>query len=266
MNTLDAKAPQDKQQTAGINVMTRILLFVSGMMFGALCLLFIVLMQWYAPDKLGWSVAWLPHVALTIPNDNIPTLPTVAVVAQQPTLSKTTTSTIPIASLPKAEIPSNSPALTTALTTNPSTKELALIIPVSGISSNQLSDTFKDARGASRVHDAIDIMAPKGTQVLAVNDGKLVKLFNSKQGGLTIYQFDQTETYAYYYAHLDSYAAGITEGKILKRGDLIGYVGSTGNASTEAPHLHFAIFVLTPEKKWWQGEAINPYPMLTNTP
>ena len=95
------------------------------------------------------------------------------------------------------------------------------------------------------------------------SDGTIAKLFTSVPGGLTIYEFDPTRTYAYYYAHLDHYAAGVAEGNVVKRGDLIAYVGSTGNASADAPHLHFAIFVLGPEKQWWKGTAIDPYPLLT---
>ena len=137
-----------------------------------------------------------------------------------------------------------------------------LLIPVVGIKYGQLVDTFDQARGKERRHEALDIMAPKGTQVVAVADGKVVKLFNSKPGGLTAYQFDATERFAYYYAHLDRYAAGVAEGTYLKRGDLVGYVGSTGNADPAAPHLHFAIFTLTPEKQWWKGTPLNPYPLL----
>lgn len=137
-----------------------------------------------------------------------------------------------------------------------------LLIPVEGIKYASLSDTFKQPRGSERQHEALDIMAPKGSRVLAVADGKLVKLFNSKPGGLTIYEFDPSGTYAYYYAHLDRYADGIKEGMQLKRGDLIGYVGSTGNARADAPHLHFAVVELTPAKQWWKGTSINPYPLL----
>jgi len=144
----------------------------------------------------------------------------------------------------------------------PETGALSLLIPVLGISTGQLADTYTQSRGNGRLHDAIDIMAARGTPVVAVDDGKVVKLFNSKPGGLTVYQFDRDENIAYYYAHLDSYAPGVIAGKVLKRGDLIGYVGSTGNASPTAPHLHFAVFVLGPEKHWWQGTAINPYPLL----
>lgn len=139
---------------------------------------------------------------------------------------------------------------------------LSLIIPVDGITAAQLSDTFTDARGESRVHDAIDIMAATGTPVRAAADGRIVKLFNSKPGGLTIYQFDATETVSFYYAHLDRYADGVAEGQQVKQGELIGYVGFTGNASPEGPHLHFAVTLLGAEKKWWQGTAINPYPYL----
>jgi murein DD-endopeptidase MepM/ murein hydrolase activator NlpD len=141
-------------------------------------------------------------------------------------------------------------------------RNLVLTIPVSGVTAAQLSDTYTDARSDGRSHDAIDIMAPTGTPVLAVDDGVIVKLFTSKPGGLTIYQFDDDAELAYYYAHLDSYAEGLSEGQSVTRGDVIGYVGYTGNANPEGPHLHFAIFILGPEKNWWQGTAINPYPHL----
>ena len=95
-----------------------------------------------------------------------------------------------------------------------------------------------------------------------MEDGKIIKLFNSVRGGLTIYQFDPSEKYAYYYAHLDRYADGIVEGMKVRRGEVIGYVGSTGNAAASNPHLHFAIFLLGPEKLWWKGEALDPYPAL----
>ena len=112
---------------------------------------------------------------------------------------------------------------------------------------------------AGHSHEALDILAPRGTRVFAVEDGTIVKLFTSKPGGLTIYQFDPSRRYAYYYAHLDRYAEDLRRGTVAKRGDLLGYVGSTGNANPSQPHLHFAIFKLGPEKRWWQGEAIDPY-------
>lgn len=138
----------------------------------------------------------------------------------------------------------------------------ALLLPVQGIDADQLQDTFTDARSEGRVHDAIDILAPNGTPVLAVADGTVEKLFDSVRGGLTVYQFEPSGRYCYYYAHLDRYADGLAEKKTIERGEVIGYVGSTGNASPEAPHLHFEIHVLGPEKQWWKGESINPYPVL----
>ena len=133
-----------------------------------------------------------------------------------------------------------------------------LKIPVEGVDRKDLRNTFAEARGA-RTHEALDILSPRGTKVRAVEDGRIQKLFTSKAGGLTIYEFDPTETFTYYYAHLDRYEDGLREGQPVKRGDVIGYVGSTGNASPDAPHLHFAIFRLGPEKRWWKGEPINPY-------
>ncbi len=141
-----------------------------------------------------------------------------------------------------------------------------LLLPVQGITPSQLSDTFTDSRSAGRSHEAIDIMAAAGTPVLAVADGHVEKLFNSKLGGLTIYEFNADGTLAYYYAHLQRYADGVAEQQAVTRGQVIGYVGSTGDASPDAPHLHFAIFKLGPEKQWWKGDAINPYPGLGGTP
>ncbi|QOY96113.1 M23 family metallopeptidase [Massilia sp. UMI-21] len=139
-----------------------------------------------------------------------------------------------------------------------------LLVPVQGLKLAGLSDTYEQPRGTQRQHEALDIMAPKGTPVLAAADGKVAKLFASKPGGTTLYQFDPSEKYAYYYAHLDRYADGIEEGMDLKRGDVIGYVGVTGNAAPNAPHLHFAVFELTPEKLWWKGTPINPYPLMSD--
>lgn len=137
-----------------------------------------------------------------------------------------------------------------------------LLLPVQGVLPSQLRDTFTDARSEGRVHDAIDIMADAGTPVLAVADGTVEKLFDSTRGGLTIYQFESSGRWCYYYAHLQRYADGLAEKQVIKRGEVIGYVGSTGNASADAPHLHFEIHVLGQEKQWWKGESINPYPLL----
>ena len=138
----------------------------------------------------------------------------------------------------------------------------SLLIPVMGVQPAQLVDTFEDARGHGRVHDAIDIVAPRGTPVLAARDGTVAKLFRSRPGGITVYEFDPARRYAYYYAHLERYAPGLAEGQVLSRGQVIGFVGSSGDASAVAPHLHFAIFLLGPDKRWWTGTAVDPYPVL----
>ena len=135
-----------------------------------------------------------------------------------------------------------------------------LRLPVEGFAVTQLRDNFAERRGA-RVHEAIDLLAPRGTPVVAVDDGVVKKLFTSNAGGLTVYQYDPGETYSYYYAHLDRYAEGLVEGKLLRKGDRVGYVGTTGNAPPGTPHLHFTIYKLPPDKKWWQGTPINPYPL-----
>ena len=138
-----------------------------------------------------------------------------------------------------------------------------LLLPVAGVERSALRASFVEARGGgSRQHEAIDILAPRGTAVYATSDGRIAKLFTSAAGGLTVYQFDPTEQYAFYYAHLDAYAPNLAEGQVVSRGQMIGYVGTTGNASPNTPHLHFAIFKLTDEKRWWRGTAIDPYPIL----
>ena len=136
-----------------------------------------------------------------------------------------------------------------------------LQMPVDGVEPRQLHDTFNETRSGVRRHEALDIMAPRGTPARAVEDGRVAKLFKSVPGGLTVYLFDRSESFAYYYAHLDRYAPGLKEHQEVHRGDLIGYVGSTGNASEDAPHLHFAIFKLGPERQWWKGDPINPFPV-----
>ena len=137
-----------------------------------------------------------------------------------------------------------------------------LALPVAGVKANSLRDSFVESRSGGQPHEALDIPAASGTPVVATEAGTIVKLFNSKPGGLTVYQFDPSRTYCYYYAHLDRYAEAVKEGTVVRPGEVIGYVGTTGNASSAAPHLHFAIFKLGPEKRWWQGVALNPYPIL----
>jgi murein DD-endopeptidase MepM/ murein hydrolase activator NlpD len=137
-----------------------------------------------------------------------------------------------------------------------------LLLPVQGAHSKELKDNFEEARDGSRRHEAIDILAPRGAPVLAATDGTVAKLFTSQAGGLTVYEFDPAKNFSYYYAHLDRYAPGLAEGQALRRGDRIGDVGTSGNAPKNTPHLHFAIFRLGPDKRWWEGEPVNPYPLL----
>jgi murein DD-endopeptidase MepM/ murein hydrolase activator NlpD len=144
----------------------------------------------------------------------------------------------------------------------PQQQRSPILIPVRGIAANQLRDTFTQARGGGRSHGAMDILAPRGTEVVAAVDGKIRKIFTSKAGGLSVYQFDVKEERVYYYAHLDRYADGLREGQFVEQGTVLGYVGTTGNAPAGTPHLHFAIEALTAEKLWWKGTPLNPYPLL----
>jgi murein DD-endopeptidase MepM/ murein hydrolase activator NlpD len=137
-----------------------------------------------------------------------------------------------------------------------------LSVPVAGVKRADLQRSFEDRRGAARRHEAIDILAPRHTPVMAVEAGIVVRLFNSVAGGITVYQFDPTTTFAYYYAHLERYADGLEEGAMVARGQVLGYVGTSGNAPANTPHLHFSIFLLTDEKRWWQGTPIDPYVVL----
>ncbi len=211
--------------------MKSILLFIAGLLVGANVVYFLVARDCRAP---------------TTPQDSV---------------MRSTTASPGIATA-RPPAPANPPAGMSATPASGPTLPNTLLIPVEGVAASQLTDTFNQTRDTSRRHEALDIMAARGTPVLAASDGRIAKLFTSEPGGLTIYEFDPSGTYAYYYAHLDRYAAGLAEGRMLKRGDLIGYVGSTGNASEDAPHLHFAIFALGPDRHWWEGTPINPYPML----
>lgn len=159
-----------------------------------------------------------------------------------------------------------SPQQTPPTVQTPSTAEFVhelrgrhLLIPIEGVRASALRDSFREARDQTRTHDAIDILAPRNTPVRAVEAGTIAKLFLSKPGGNTIYQFDPTESYAYYYAHLERYAPELHEHQRVAAGQVIGYVGTSGNAPPNTPHLHFAIFKLTPDKHWWQGTPIDPF-------
>ena len=139
-----------------------------------------------------------------------------------------------------------------------------LIIPVAGVRPEQLLDTYADARSEGRTHDAIDIIAPAETPVLAAADGKILKLFQSDRGGTTIYQLSTSQEMVFYYAHLSHYADGLTEGSLVKQGEVIAYVGDTGNAGAGNYHLHFSIALVSDPKRYWEGTNINPYPLLQN--
>jgi murein DD-endopeptidase MepM/ murein hydrolase activator NlpD len=144
-----------------------------------------------------------------------------------------------------------------------------LLIPVAGVGRGQLRDSFQDARSEGRTHRALDIMAPRETAVLATDNGSVLKLHQSDRGGIMLYQSDPSGTYVYYYGHLMRYADGISEGKRVSRGEIIGFVGDTGNAGSGNYHLHFGISKMTAAGRWSGGEPINPYPILvekTSTP
>jgi peptidoglycan LD-endopeptidase LytH len=160
--------------------------------------------------------------------------------------------TAPVSKLESTPVPAGG-----AITPPP----IHVAMPIAGVDPEELQDTFNEIH-AGHKHEALDIPAPRGTPVLAVAEGNVVKLFNSKQGGITVYQFDNTQTYCYYYAHLDRYAPALRENTLLRKGDVLGYVGSTGNAGPDAPHLHFAVSKLGPDKKWWEGTPIDPLPLL----
>jgi murein DD-endopeptidase MepM/ murein hydrolase activator NlpD len=138
-----------------------------------------------------------------------------------------------------------------------------LKIPVAGVVASALTDTFTQSRErGSRPHDAIDIIAPRGTPVFAAADGRVEKLLTSERGGMTIYQRSSDDRWTYYYAHLDAYVPDLHEEQRLRAGDAIGTVGSTGNASADAPHLHFAVHRMADGERWYQGTPVNPYPLL----
>ena len=177
--------------------------------------------------------------------------------------------------VPALDIPSSSPIAVAIGTPLPPTESptsvntnffgtVNLIIPVAGVKPEQLIDTYDDARSEGRVHDAIDIMAPAETPVLAAADGKIVKLFQSERGGITIYQLNANHDLIFYYAHLSRYADGLAEGDLVRQGQIIAYFGDTGNAGAGNYHLHFSIAAVSDPKRYWEGTNINPYPLLQN--
>ncbi|MGE4071803.1 MAG: M23 family metallopeptidase [Lysobacterales bacterium] len=249
--------------------MKPLVVFALGAVFGAAAC-GLLAPRWAALDLLGQARQLLaPPVAPAL-RDSGRVAPGVEIpmADADPIPAPQTPEELPSLPMPALEVIQASPAVPPstpyvtempALVRPPST---LLTMPVMGVTVADLHDQFADARGEGRGHEAIDIAAPLGTPVLAVAAGRVEKLFDSKRGGLTVYQFDVEDKLAYYYAHLDHYAAGLSEGQQLARGEVIGYVGSSGNADALAPHLHFAVFLLGPEKHWWQGTPINPYPLL----
>lgn len=229
---------------------------IIGMLLGALA--YREVAMWRAPT---------PSQSVDCSRDCPANDPATALDAQEPIPAPSTVATqnsvgeTPIAATPGIDPSRREPVAVVGAEPSPAD----LLIPVQGTSAADLTDTFIDARSEGRSHDAIDIMAAAGTPVLAVADGHVEKLFDSARGGLTIYQFEPSGRYAYYYAHLQRYADGLAEKQSIKRGQVIGYVGSTGNADPAAPHLHFAIFLLGPDRRWWEGTAINPYPALARS-
>jgi murein DD-endopeptidase MepM/ murein hydrolase activator NlpD len=188
-----------------------------------------------------------------------PTIPAGVALPPTPSASPAPSSAAGVSLPPPQEEPS--PAVASAPSPTPQIS-FALIVPVAGIKSSQLRDTFTEARSEGRVHNAQDIMAARDTPVLAATRGKIVKLFSSARGGITIYQLSGDEKIVLYYAHLARYADGLAEGHVANQGEVIGYVGDTGNAGAGNYHLHFAMWSVTDPKRYWDGVNINPYPLL----
>jgi murein DD-endopeptidase MepM/ murein hydrolase activator NlpD len=141
--------------------------------------------------------------------------------------------------------------------------EKSLVIPVAGVGPSKIEDTFTASRDrGERQHNAVDILAPRNTPVLAADDGSILRLTTNALGGITLYAADRDQEFVYYYAHLERYHEGIAAGKTIQKGDTLGYVGTTGNAPRDVPHLHFQIMLWPSDAKWWNGEPVNPYAAL----
>ena len=140
--------------------------------------------------------------------------------------------------------------------------EKHLIIPVTGVEPSRIEDSFTAGRDGDRQHNALDILAPRNTPIVAADDGVILRMSSNKLGGITIYAADRDRRFVYYYAHLDHYQRGLGAGEAIQKGDTLGYVGTTGNAPKNVPHLHFQIMLWATDGKWWNGEPVNPYPVL----
>lgn len=209
-------------------------------------------------------VIWLSlHVQRPSPVDSV------APLQSSPTPAATIQTALPSSPAPTPTVGATPPAAATPsvmatprASITPDVAPGSLVIPVIGVLPEQLRDTFDEARSEGRTHNAIDIMAACGTPVVAAIDGKILRLFQSERGGITIYQMGPDNKTVYYYAHLSRYAEGLAVGQSVKQGRLLAYVGDTGNAGAGNCHLHFAIWTVTNPKRYWDGEQINPYPLL----
>jgi murein DD-endopeptidase MepM/ murein hydrolase activator NlpD len=232
-------------------------LLIAALLFGAVAAL-----VWYLSYRY-WSQPATPLIPPAQDAERLPTPAASPAAAASPTPTPT-----PEASPSPGASPAASPTASPraqGLPGDPASAlaSMRLLIPVEGIRPEQLQDTFKDSRSEGRVHDAIDIIAPRGTPVLAATDGRVVKLFNSVKGGVTLYQLAAAdEHYVLYYAHLERYADGLTEGHVARRGETLAYVGDTGNATPGNTHLHFQIYRVADPRHFWTGENLNPYPLL----
>ncbi|HYK41122.1 MAG TPA: M23 family metallopeptidase [Thermoanaerobaculia bacterium] len=235
------------------------LLFLAGVVTGAL-LFYSVAWRTGALVPGNWLTRTTREFETSAPTPNAPLKPIPFPTATPGSRAAAIENPLPLAPPTPGEAAASSGSIVSNPLPLPSLAPL--LLPVRGIHAAALKDNFEEARDGARRHEAIDILAPRGTPVIAAVDGTVAKLFTSQAGGLTVYEFDPMKTFSYYYAHLDRYAPGLAEGQALKRGDPIGEVGTTGNAPKNTPHLHFAIFRLGPEKHWWQGEPVNPYPLL----
>jgi murein DD-endopeptidase MepM/ murein hydrolase activator NlpD len=243
---------------------TRVLL-IAVVVFAALAAL-----VWYLSVKY-WTQ---PVTPLPTPRQDAEQVATPATTATPNSSPQASATPAPSASTTPATpaatpTPTATPAASTSTQTQPAGDAAAalasmhLLIPVAGVRPEALRDTFDAARSEGRVHDAIDIMAPRDTPVVAAADGRVVKLFQSAKGGTTVYQLASAdEHFVFYYAHLDHYADGLAEGHVARRGETIGYVGDTGDAGPGNTHLHFQIYRVADPKHFWTGENINPYPLL----
>lgn len=213
-----------------------------------LCLLAILVAGAACSQRSPWRVA---HSA-------VPAAPTVV----RGTPKADSTPAAPLSNLPLSTVARDRAASDATATAH----LRSLLFPVGGMDSMRLDDSFDDPRdGGVRKHNAIDIMAPRGTPILAVSDGRILRLTKSSKGGLSLYASDLEDSFVYYYAHLDRFHPKLYSGKPLLRGDTLGFVGTTGNAPKDQPHLHFQVMRMPADQKYWLGTPINPYPLLRQT-